>query len=207
MLRPSALFVEEAAKAGYDFLFIDGEHGHFSPREFEETIDAIRATAVLALVRVPDHDTAELARHAKMRPDALIVPHVSTAIEAERLVAAIGDGPAMELLVIIESLDGTANAEAILAVDGVTGVIVGPNDLSNDCGCRGDFGAPSFVTALNAVERAAGAARKVLGTVPNAHHRARALIERGHQLLILGTDRMLIANAMRDQRSNLELEL
>jgi 4-hydroxy-2-oxoheptanedioate aldolase len=103
------------------------------------------------------------------------------------------------LLVIIESTLGAANAEDILGVEGVDGVVLGPFDLSADAGRVGDFTTPAFVEAVARVERAASTRGKILGTAPYRGSPADALLARGHRLLIVGSDVSLIREAMTGQ--------
>jgi 4-hydroxy-2-oxoheptanedioate aldolase len=80
---------------------------------------------------------------------------------------------------IIESRGAVEQIEEIVAVAGVDGIQIGPNDLSSDLGLVGDFGNPTVVEAIDRVTRATLAAglkvgAGTMGTV--AHGRDSMLI-------------------------------
>lgn len=214
-----------AGMCEYDFLLLDGEHGVFGESDYLLTLQAIAATDILAMVRVAGHDAHAVGRFLDIGADVIVVPNVSTAEQARASVRAMdyppigtrGFGASMHratrygmdvgahlkaprdgagLLVIIESALGAANAEEILAVEGVDGAIIGPSDLSADLGCLADFTSPSFADALAMIEQAAASQGKILGTVPHPGSPTEALIARGHRLLIVGSDMGLVRDAM-----------
>jgi 2-keto-3-deoxy-L-rhamnonate aldolase RhmA len=111
------------------------------------------------------------------------------------------------LVVIIESAQGVANAEAIVAVDGIDGVIIGPFDLSTDLGHPGDFSHPSYAQALERIERATRAHSKLLGTGPHPPFTLENLVGRGHQLLLIGGDVALIREGLTAQLSKAQASL
>jgi 4-hydroxy-2-oxoheptanedioate aldolase len=226
--HPNTALAEMGGMCGYDFLVLDGEHGLFSEVDYFQTLQALAAADILAMVRLRKHDEQALGRYLDMGANAIVVPNVSTAEEARTMVRAMVYPPGgtrgfgaplhratrygMDLLahlrapredvclvVIIESVRGLANVEDILAVEGVDGVIIGPSDLTADLGCAGDFSQPAYVQAVARIEQAVAARGKILGTVPHPGFPLEALLERGHRLLILGADMSLIREAMTSQ--------
>lgn len=223
--HPNPLLTEMAGICGYDFIFLDCEHGVFSETDLIHAMQALVATGALAMVRLAGHDVRALGRYLDMGADAIIVPNVSTAEQARVLARAMNYPPAgtrgfgasqhretrygmdlaehlkaprdeQYLIVIIESALGVANAEDILAVEGVDGVFVGPSDLSADLGGIGQFSKAAYGEALWRVECAASANGKFLGAPPHPGYPCEALLARGHRLLILGADMALIREAM-----------
>lgn len=226
--HPNPALAEMAGMCGYDFLMLDGEHGVFSEQDYLQTLQALTATQVLALLRLPGHDIHAIGRYLDMGVDAIVVPNVSTAEEARALVRAMEYPPAgtrgfgapahratrygldlaehmksprqgASLIVLIESSLGVANVEAILAIEGVDGVFIGPSDLTAGLGAARNFSQPAYTQALTQIERAAAASGKLLGTAPHAGNPVEALLARGHQLLILDADMSLIREAMSAQ--------
>jgi 4-hydroxy-2-oxoheptanedioate aldolase len=226
--HPNPALAEMAGMCGYDFLFLDGEHGVFSEMDHLNTLRALAATDVLAMIRLAKHDTRALGRYLDMGVDAIVVPNVTTAEQARTLVSAMHYPPAgirgmgagahrvtrygldlgaylkspregTSLIVIIESALGVANAEDILAVEGVDGAIIGPADLSADLGCTGDFSRPVYTEAIIYIERAAATQGKLLGTAPHPGYSLEALLARGHRMFIIGADMPLICEAMSAQ--------
>jgi len=217
---------EIAGICGYDFILLDGEHGVFSEGDYLHTLQVLASTDALALIRLAKHDLPAVGRYLDMGADGIVVPNVSTAEQARALARAMlypphgTRGLALDrvtrygldldaylsaprgnacLIVIIESALGVANAEDILAVDGVDGAIIGPFDLSADLGCAGDFSQPAHIDAVKRIERAASACGKILGTAPHPGNPLEALVARGHRLLLLDGDITLVREAMSTQ--------
>ena len=223
--HPDPVLTELAAVCGYDFLLFDGEHGLFGESDYLHALQTLAASRTLGLVRVASHDPHTIGRYMDMGADAIVVPNVSTAEQARALVRAMHYPPTgvcgvgaslhratrygidiaaylkaprdmVSLLPIIESSQGAANAEEILAVEGVDGVIVGPADLAADLGCSGDLAHPAFAKAVTSIERAAASQGKILGTAPYAGNPIEALVARGHRMLIIGSDISVVREAM-----------
>jgi 4-hydroxy-2-oxoheptanedioate aldolase len=226
--HPNPLLAELVGMCGYEFLLLDGEHGAFSDGDYPLTFQSLAATDAFAFVRLPGPDSSAIGRLLDMGADAIVIPHVSTAEEARELARAMSYPPtgtrsygasahrttrygmdtaaysktAREdvcLIVIIESARGVANAEAILAVPGVDGALVGASDLSADLGCVGDFSQPAYADALAQIERAAATTGKFLGAAAHAGHPFETLFTRGYRLVIAGVDMPLIREAMSAQ--------
>jgi 4-hydroxy-2-oxoheptanedioate aldolase len=197
--HPGQLLIELADRCAYDFLFLDKEHGVFSEDEYLRTVRAVAATNVLCLARLAGHDPDDLRRCLAAGPDAIVIPHVATAVEATALVRAMDDASDTALIVIIESALGVSNAESILAIHGVDGAFVGPSDLSADLGRTGDYRQPGYEEALLHVEQAAVVTGKLLGTAVHADYSPQALHSRGYHLVVLGSDASLMQQAMTAQ--------
>lgn len=166
---------EAMACFGYQFIWIDGEHGAFDRERLLSHIVAANAGGAAAIVRVTTNDPALIKPVLEMGPDGIIVPMVCTVAEAERAVAACrypptgvrGFGPRRAIrygamsggeylagadesilkIVQIEHAEGVRNLPEILRVDGIDAVIIGPNDLSASVGKLGKLKDPE-VTAL-----------------------------------------------------------
>jgi 4-hydroxy-2-oxoheptanedioate aldolase len=153
---PAAAQVEIAGHVGFDFLVLDFEHG---PREGLE--EHLRAASIPALVRVGS--VGDILAALDAGATGVVVPHVLCAADAEAAVAAAHYPPrgrrgialstraggygtvsldehlrraADETCVIVQIEDREAlpEAEAILNVAGVTGVLIGAADLSLSLG-------------------------------------------------------------------------
>src|SRR5688500_12155312 len=75
---PHPVLPELAALCGYDFVFLDGEHGVFTDMDYLQAMRAIGAADALAIVRLGDHDVQAVGRAMDLGADALVVPNVST---------------------------------------------------------------------------------------------------------------------------------
>ena len=67
------------------------------------------------------------------------------------------------LVLMIETLEGIANAGAIAAVDGVDAVFIGPNDLAHNMGCENRWNEPPVQAAIESALKAIAAAGKCPG--------------------------------------------
>ena len=191
---PHPMVAELLAGSGFDFLCVDAEH---APVSFETMANVVRAVdaapgAVETLVRVGGHDPVELKRTLDLDPDALLVPMVDTAAQAEAIVDAtrypptgsrgVGLGRSTDYgreldssveasddrfarFVQVESETAVENAADIAAVDGVDGVFVGPVDLSASMGVLGEWDDDGFRDAVDRVLGAAADAGVATGTL------------------------------------------
>jgi 4-hydroxy-2-oxoheptanedioate aldolase len=80
--------VELFGAIGYDFVFLDCEHGSMGPLEVEHMVRAAEAYNITPIVRIPDHADATILRYLDRGAQGIIVPHVNTREQAERIVAA-----------------------------------------------------------------------------------------------------------------------
>ncbi|WP_454719994.1 MULTISPECIES: HpcH/HpaI aldolase family protein [Cupriavidus] len=80
--------VEVAGNAGYDYVWIDGEHGSFGLETAVQMIRAAEATGITPMVRVPSHDPAGIAKTLDAGAMGVIVPQVATRAQAEAVVQA-----------------------------------------------------------------------------------------------------------------------
>src|SRR5258705_3617949 len=85
---PAPALVEMCAAAGFDFAFIDGEHGSGEALELEHHVRAAESFGMPAVVRVGSHQPGEILRALDIGAEGIIVPHVNTRGEAEAVVRA-----------------------------------------------------------------------------------------------------------------------
>ena len=172
-----------AKAAGYDWLFIDSEHGAISTQEISQLCLAALSTGIAPIVRVCRGAIDEGTRAFDNGALGVIIPHVDTPDEARRLVEAFrfhpmghrstGGPPAqfafrappalemqrilnMELLLIpmIETPQAVENAESIAAVEGIDALLIGTNDLALEMGIAGQIGHDRVQNAYRQVAQA-----------------------------------------------------
>jgi 4-hydroxy-2-oxoheptanedioate aldolase len=157
------LGAELMANAGFDWLLIDMEHGPLSMTAAQSSIAAIRTTETVPLVRPAWNESALIQTALDIGAYGLIVPMVNTRAEAEQVVRDTRYPPLGErsrggvrsrlafktdattyglrandeilLLLQIETAEALANAGEMLALDGVDGIFLGPNDMASSLGC------------------------------------------------------------------------
>lgn len=177
---------------GFDFLFIDCEHGGFTNKEVSAMTSLCRALGMGVLVRPPQADRQNVQVYADMGIDGLIIPMAESAAMMEEVVRyarfapegvrGVAQGPVTdfktatdmgdllrtvneEFLIIaqIESRAGVENREEILSVDGVDAVFFGLNDLSVSYGKPGQVNDPLFRQLIGQVLETAKRHGKICG--------------------------------------------
>lgn len=208
---PGVEAAEIAARAGFDWIVIDGEHGAWDP-------SAIRAKLIAApdaVVRVPVGEAWVIKQALDLGARTVLVPMVDDAEAARAAVAAAryppegvrgvgamvaraggwGADPGyldranreVSVWIQAESRAALADLEAICAVPGVDCVFLGPADLAWDMGLRPDH--PEVIAALeDAVGRiaAAGLSPGIFAADPEHW------IEAGARVVALGSDVMVL---------------
>jgi 4-hydroxy-2-oxoheptanedioate aldolase len=190
---------------------------------------------VQLLVRPMSHDPALIKQYLDAGAQTLLLPLVDTAAQAQGLVRAVRYPPegirgvaaslaraahwngikdyvrhanAETCLVVqVETRQGLDNLEAILAVEGVDAVFIGPADLAASLGHIGEAGHPEVKVAIeNALRRiaATGKAAGVFVTDP-----ALALHFRGcgASFIAVGGDTTLLRGAAVTLASNFREDL
>ena len=152
---------EVLATAGFDWMLLDMEH---SPNEIPLVLGQLQAlagSATTAIVRPDWNDSVKVKRLLDIGAPGLLFPMVQSVAEAELAVAATRYPPRgvrgvsgatranafgrvsdyfdrveaeTAVLVQLETRQAMDEAEAIAAVDGITGVFFGPADIGADLG-------------------------------------------------------------------------
>lgn len=153
---------EILAGLGFDWLFLDAEHGPLSFETLQQLMQAMGNTGCVPIVRPQWNDPVQIKRILDIGAYGVLVPWVNTREEAEGAVRACkyppegirGFGPRRaarfdpdyfqtaneEILVVvmIETEIALKNLDEILSVPGVDACFIGPYDLS----CNLGFGVP-----------------------------------------------------------------
>ncbi len=181
-----------AAACGFDAIYLDLEHNPTSLESAAAVCVATLPTGVTPIARVSSRDPHDIARILDCGAQGVMVPHVSTVAEAEAAVSAcrfppighrsaFGTGPSLAyatrpqadvnaflneqtlLLVMLETPEAIANADAIAAVEGIDAVHIGSTDLSTEMGIPGDYKHPRMREAYEITARAARTHGKAMG--------------------------------------------
>lgn len=181
-----------AAAAGFDWLFIDTEHGAFSVQEATQLCLAALPTGVTPIVRVCADAIDEATRALDNGAMGIVVPHVNTPAEARRIASAFrfpplghrswGGPPAIygfqppppaeaqaaingEILIcaMIETPEAVEHAAEIASVAGIDALMIGTSDLSAELGVPGQAGHEKVQQAYAKVGAACRAEKKALG--------------------------------------------
>jgi 4-hydroxy-2-oxoheptanedioate aldolase len=161
---PSAFSAEVMAHQGWDTLTIDMQHGVIDYTSLVGMLQAISTTATVPVVRVPWLEPGIIMKTLDAGAYGVICPMVNTREDAQRFVAYTNYapkgtrsfGPVRALLyggadypqqadstivrfAMIETAQALDNLDAILSVEGLDAVYIGPSDLSLSLGCRPVF--------------------------------------------------------------------
>ena len=74
------------AVAGYDFVFIDMEHGNYSMETVADLIGGAKSAGIATIIRVPHLETFFISRVLDAGAEGVMVPMTSTKEQAERIV-------------------------------------------------------------------------------------------------------------------------
>lgn len=214
-----------AKAAGFDWLFIDAEHGFISTPEIAQICLAALPQGVVPIVRICAGELAEGTRALDNGALGLVVPHVDTPEQARGLVDAFRFAPMghrstggtnaqfgyrppaaaeaqkvlnAEILIIpmIETPLAVENAEQIAAIDGIDALLIGTNDLSLEMGISGQIGHQRIKAAYRTVADACKRHGKALGMGGVYDQElASEYIGMGARLILGANDHALLLNA------------
>ena len=225
---------EVLANAGFEWIAADMEHTDIDNAGFAALARAMHGRGVAPLARVRENDTLAIRQVLDLGAQGVIVPLVHTADDAERAVRAAKYPPRgvrgfcfsrmnnwgvdfaayaatanadVAVVAMIETRQGVENIDAILAVDGVDGVFLGPYDLSGSYGVPGETAHEQVKAACRRVVEACRAASKAAGlhvVIPTEAAIAQALKD-GFTFLALGVDIVFLNTGARDALSQARL--
>lgn len=209
--------VEILSHAGYDWLFIDAEHGAFNPQQTQPMLQAAGNTP--CVIRVPAGDDIWIKKALDIGAAGIIVPQVHTAEQAEQIInhckysptgnRGVGIGRAHtyglnfentiknandETAVILqaESQRAIDNIEEIVKVPGLDAILIGPYDLSASLGRIGEVNHPEVQEAINRIADVCKAAEIKLGYFGVNASAVRPAIENGFTLITVGVDTLFV---------------
>lgn len=206
-------------QSGLDYVCVDLQHGVMGEGVLAELLLAVAASSGTSFVRVREKSASAVGRALDLGASGVIVPQVEEVSEAAEAVAACRFPPrgrrsygplvpgilrretgvdaleAVECYVMIESARGAANLEAILDVDGLSGVYIGPWDLSVDLGCvPGDFEDARLAKALLEILEGCRARGVSCGIQCADFGRVAWAVDAGFDVVTIGTDIGLLAD-------------
>ncbi|GJM05286.1 MAG: 2-keto-3-deoxy-L-rhamnonate aldolase [marine bacterium B5-7] len=210
---PSPEICELLASVGYDWLFIDAEHGAFNPQQAQSMLQAAAPTP--CVIRVPEGESVWIKKALDIGAAGVIVPQVHNSDQAAKIIKhckyaptgdrGIGIGRAHkygmdfehylehannETAVILqaESREAVDNINEIVNLPGIDAILIGPYDLSSSLGKAGEINHPLVQAAIDKIVIACQKARVSMGFFGVNAEAVLPYKERGFTLLTTGVD-------------------
>ena len=215
---PSPELSELLSLVGFDWLFIDMEHGAISIGDAQRMLQAVKNDCS-TLIRVAANDAVLIKQALDIGADGIIVPSVNSAREARRAVASATYPPAgkrsvgmarahgyglhfadyveranrsVAVIIQIEHQRGVSKLDDILAVAGIDGVFIGPYDLSGSMNRLGDVFSPAVQEAIQSVKTACLRKGIPVGLFLQQADGIEAELASGTTFLTVGTDTFFV---------------
>jgi 4-hydroxy-2-oxoheptanedioate aldolase len=179
----------------------------------------------MPVVRVPWADPAVLMKVLDMGAEGVIVPLVNTPEDARAIVAACHYPPqgirsfgptraaqvfpdyakkandSVAIFAMIETAEGLANLEGICKTPGLTGIFIGPADLSFALSLepQTDSPEPKHVEAVKHIIKVSKAHDLAVGIYGNDPSYLRQAVSWGIQLVVVATDTVLLSRGAKQK--------
>jgi 2-keto-3-deoxy-L-rhamnonate aldolase RhmA len=214
MSLPSPELAEIASDAGFDWLFLDMEHGALEAGDILRQVQAVREPCA-CLVRLPESLEMWVKKALDTGAAGIIVPHVNCAEDAARAVhwakyppqggRSVGFSRANRygarfqenvesanagtvVVAQVEHIDGVRAIGSILDVPGVDAVFIGPYDLSASLGKPGRIQDDDVCKAIRTVASACAARKVPVGIFAADVPASAKAREDGYTLICSGID-------------------
>lgn len=209
------------ADSGLKFFIIDDEHGSFDYSTLSALALNSRTAGLRSIVRLPDNGRANITKFSDMGMQGFLLPMTNAAADIREVVKYAKYAPVgkrgisttrahtlynppplkqymadanskMRIYAQIETKSGVDKIDDILAVEGVDGVIMGPNDLSCDLGCIGDTAL--IFECMGTISAAARKAGKTWGIITSAEALIRRALELDAAMIAYGSELNMLKN-------------
>ncbi|KAA3618918.1 MAG: aldolase [Calditrichaeota bacterium] len=192
IVSPSPHWPGAVGQAGLDFVFLDLEHTAWSRDKLAQMCVVYASLGLPPIVRTPSPDPFEASKALDGGAVGILAPYIETVDQLQALVGAVkykplkGEklqqvlqgkirlAPAMQkytasrnenniLLINVESVPAFDNLDALLAVPGLDGIIIGPHDLSCSMGIPEEYQNDEFKQTVNEIIKRARARKIAVG--------------------------------------------
>lgn len=213
------------AAVGFDYLFIDAEHGGFSLETVQDLVVASNQSGITPFVRVGEMLYSHVTRVLDVGAQGIIFPRVESASLLKEAISWMkyppqgtrGFGfmaPQLDyeqctmpeimdhlnaqttVIVQFETTLSIERCDELLTVPGIDVAMVGPTDLSISLGVPGEFDHPKILEAINVFIAACERHKVVPGIHCRDYHMAMPWLRRGMRFLGCGSEHgMMLAKA------------
>ena len=227
---PCAATAEILSQVGFDWLFLDGEHGPLESAELASLLTAIAGRSA-CLFRVEEAQETPIKKALDLGADGIIAPQVNSAAHARDVVrwsrytpeGSRGVGLArahgygfgfqeyvananqnISVVVQVEHIDAVNCIEETVQIDGIDAILLGPYDLSASMGKMGQIDDPEVVAAIGRVTEVCRAASMPLGMFGVTTADVKPYMDQGYTLIVASVDTLLLGTAARTVLSELK---
>ncbi len=173
IVSDSPRWPDTVVQLGLDFVFIDTEHIALDRKTVSWMCQTYSALGLAPIVRIPAPDPYAATMMLDAGAAGIMAPYIETVdqvkalhgavklrpIKGARLDAVLNNGARFEpeleayqktnsgeniLIINVESRPAVENLDALLAVEGLDGVLIGPHDLSSNLGIPEQYAQPLF---------------------------------------------------------------
>lgn len=218
---PSAETAEMIAGAGFDWLFIDCEHGNIDVADVQRILQTV-GTKCHCIARTPLNDEIWIKRLLDTGVEGIFVPQVNSAEEVRKAVSfckyppegkrsvglarAHGYGAGFKeyveranrdiaVIIQVEHIEGVKNIDSIVNVQGVDCIFIGPYDLSASMGMTGNVQSPEVLAAIETVVKACKLKGIPMGIFGVNAEAVIPWIKKGFSLIASSTDTLMLGSA------------
>lgn len=209
---PTLIGPDEFARAGYDYVGFDAQHGYLDDAAVAAMLRHLEHVPIATAVRLPTADPAPIGRVLDAGADAVIIAMIESADQVAAAVAAtryppagvrsfgplrasLGHDPAAlesraAVFAMVETAAAVAGIEDICAVAGLTGIYVGPADLAISMGVDvlGATRNREVLEAIGRIHRVAAGAGLVTGIHASDGVTGKRLSQMGFQMITLASE-------------------
>ncbi len=227
---PTAATAEILADIGFDWLFLDAEHGSLEYSDIQGILQAV-GDKVACVVRLPTAEEMPVKKVLDLGAAGIIAPQVNSAEHARDIVRfaryspegsrGVGLGRAhgygmrfaeymetanhsVAVLVQAEHIDAVECIESIVQIEGLDGIMLGPYDLSASMGKIGQINDPEVTGAIDRIYQACQSAGIAIGYFGVSAEAVRSYMQKGYNLVLAGVDTMHLGKAARDLLNELK---
>lgn len=222
IMSGSAVVAESCASSDIvKWVCVDLEHSSIDYASLENCVRAIKLQGKEAYVRISGHDYTQVKRVLDIGADGLIIPDIRRAEELDAIIRSafyhpigsrgvglyraqsFGQGfdsyinkksKEIKIIAQIEHHLAMENLGEILNFEKLSGVFIGPYDLSSSLGIPGDFTNPEFLKHIKRFESECSKSNKLMGMhiVYPDNTLLREKIAKGYNFIAYGTDLLLL---------------
>ena len=226
-------YIRHAAHFGFDCVWLDAEHRAFGGREIQSLLAYFHHCDIDCMFRPPTRERARLYRYLEDGATGLMIPHVSSAEDAEALANSVKFPPLGDrgldaagfdsdfllhggvdeyvesanresfLVIQIETLQAVESVEEIASVPGIDGLFVGPGDLG--LRIRRSNAPFSLDEAVQRVADAASRHGKAWGRPASSADQVAQLHGQGAQLIAYGGDFITLMRMLEKHAAELDV--